>query len=146
MQPTTPLPNSPIDHADHSRRNTKRLKDTVPLLMFLRDLVINNTFLAASLFVLAIMKQRWLPALLGVALLLFIALYRRQILDWVRRQLLGTAVLFMASFYLAALFIAVLLVGDPLIAPLVVVQSFLPILLAVLYELPQVRSLLIAVF
>jgi len=51
----------------------------------------------------------------------------------------------MASFYLAALFIGVLFIGDPLIAPLVIVQSFLPILLAVLYELPQVRNLLVAV-
>src|SRR5258708_19891943 len=72
-------------------------------------------------------------------------LYRRQILDWTRRQLLSTAVLFMASFYLVALFIGVLFIGDPLIAPLVIVQSFLPILLAVLYELPQVRRLLVAV-
>src|SRR5258708_2858424 len=72
-------------------------------------------------------------------------LYRRQILDWLRRQLLSTAVLFMASFYLAALFIGVLFIGDCLIARLVIVQSFLPILLAVLYELPQVRNLLVAV-
>ncbi len=142
IQPTTQIS---TDLPDHSRHNTKRLKDTVPLLTFLRDLTINNIFLAGSLFVLAILRQRWQPALLGAALLVFMVLYRRQILDWTRRQLLSTAVLFMASFYLAALFIGVLFIGDPLIAPLVIVQSFLPILLAVLYELPQVRNLLVAV-
>src|SRR5947207_14031672 len=37
--------------------------------------------------------------------------------------------------YLASLFVAVLLIGDPLIVPLVLIQSLLPILLGIIYDL-----------
>jgi signal transduction histidine kinase/ActR/RegA family two-component response regulator len=131
--------------SERSKHDTKRLKDTVPLLIFLRDLTINTVFLSISVFILAILRQKWQPAAVGAVLLLLTVLCRAQILVWVRRQLLTRAVLFLAIVYLTVLFVAVLFIGDPLLLPLIVVQSFLPILLSVLYDLPEMGGLVIAV-
>src|SRR5450432_3379952 len=106
-QPTLQLLNySP----EGSKHDTKRLKDTIPLLIFLRDLTVNTVFVSISIFVLAILRQRWQTAAIGVVLLLLAVLCRAQILIWVRHQLLTRAVLFLACIYLTVLFVVVLLV------------------------------------
>jgi signal transduction histidine kinase/ActR/RegA family two-component response regulator len=114
----------------------------IPLLRLFDNLTVNAIFAAGSLIASVVIAQTWpnLPiAIFVVALLL---LGRPEVKRWLKKQQVRRAATVLALGYLVILWVVVLLIGDPLIAPLIIIESLLPIVLDILYRLPFTRQII----
>src|SRR5262249_15094035 len=71
-------------------------------------------------------------------------LFRGQIEHWLRHQRYRRSAIILSIVNLCGLALAVLLIGDPLLAPLILVLALMPILLGVIYDLGNRPAFLFA--
>src|SRR5260221_4690803 len=114
-----------------------------PLLRLLDNLTVNSLFAVGSLTASAILAQTWPNLPIAIFVVLVVVLGRPEIKRWLQKQQVRRAASVLALGYLMLLWLVVLLIGDPLIAPLIIIESLLPIVLDVLYRLPFPRQIIL---
>ncbi len=114
-----------------------------PLLRLLDNLTVNSLFAVGSLTASAILAQTWPNLPIAIFVVLVVVLGRPEIKRWLQKQQVRRAASVLALGYLMLLWLVVLLIGDPLIAPLIIIESLLPIVLDVLYRLPFTRQIIL---
>src|SRR5260370_13004916 len=124
-------------------KQTKRLVYLVPLQTLLQSMIIDGAFVGGSLALLGLLFRNWLLLILGILIVALIVWVRSQASYLMAQQRLQNSAAFLALGYLVALFVVVLLFGDALILPLILVEATLPILLGVVYDLPQRNVLML---
>ncbi len=106
-----------------------------PMMTLLNGMTLSSWFIGISLIILSILISTWPVAVAGILIPALTALFRRPVEQWILKGELQKSATALAAGYLFALFVTLLLIGDPLIVPLILIQSLLPILLSIVYDL-----------
>jgi len=125
-------------------RQTKRLTHLAPLQVLVMGITINSLFVGASLLVLGYIERSIPIAISGPLIILLAFAFRTLIQYWINQSKITRSATAVAFAYMAALFTVTLLIRDPLIVPLIIIQSVLPILAGVLYDLRFTPALMLA--
>src|SRR5947207_2738740 len=104
--------------AAQNTKQTKRLVFLVPLQTLLQSTIIDGAFVGGSLLLLAVLLGNWLLLALGLLIVALIVWVRSQTSYLMMQQRIQQSATFLTVGDLAALFVVVLLFGDPLIVPL----------------------------
>src|SRR5690349_4736325 len=94
----------------------------LPLRRLIDNLTVNGIFAAVSLIVLAFWAEVPSNLIAAAGVILLIVLGRWQSKRWLNKQRVRRSATALALGYLLALWMIVLLVGDPLIVPLIIIE------------------------
>ncbi|MEP7287949.1 MAG: hybrid sensor histidine kinase/response regulator [Chloroflexota bacterium] len=124
--------------------STNQLAHLAPLQMLLNGMTADSLFVGGSLVVWSLLVQSWGVLAVGLFTVLAVRLFRFQVERLLRQQKIQQSVEAVIIMLLVSFTLLLVLVGGRLIVPLIALQSILPPLLGVLYNLPRRRLYIVA--
>src|SRR5262249_17526051 len=125
-------------------KQTKRLVHLAPIVSVLNSITLVTLCDGASTALYGLYVRNIVWVLVGLLVPVLGALFRGQIEYWLRHQRYRRSAIILSFVNLCGLALAVLLIGDPLLAPLILVLALMPILLGVIYDLGNRPAFLLA--